>query len=262
MIKEELFKIYKSDKAKIVFFLITVIAIMSSIDSIINSGFGDKFYGNAHPAYISILGDKHLVSVELIIYWFMPIFLIFGYCEKYVIEKKKGISNIYLTKISRNKLFWSKIITSFLFPYIICLIPLLLNLLLNIIFLQGGTEFGGLEDYTLDELGKFAYNCLQHPYATYFGYLFSFLLVCGLLGIFCQNVCMIFNDNKIAYVICIALWDASFSSPITSPNDAMQAFEPEFSIKSGLISIAIVFSFTFVTTIINYALTAVKKDEL
>ncbi|MFR5876107.1 MAG: hypothetical protein ACLUFN_06420 [Eubacterium sp.] len=260
MIKEEFHKIFKSKKSNIALIILCIVVIVQSIDSIIYTYQG--FYLDVHPAFISILTNENNVKYGAIFDWIMPIFLIISYCDKYITEKKLGILNVYLNKVGRRKFYFSKLFTAFLHPAILCGIPLLLNLCINTIFLHGGTKFFDLENYSIDIIGSYLYNCIRHPYITYFGYIISFIIVMGLLNVVCQSICIIFNDVKISYIIAIAVWLIYFADPVFSISDALQPFAVEYTLTTGLISIGYFFPVVLLFSVISYISFVVKKDEI
>lgn len=261
MVNAEINKIIKSLKVKLSFVVLILIAIIQSIDAIINSGF-ERLYGNSNPAFISLLSNNTNIKYTLIYLWIIPIILILSFANNYNLEKKIGMKNIFLVKIKRNQYFSSKILISFIYSFFICLIPLVINLIINYVFLHGGNSFFSLESYSSNEIGEYLYYCIRHPIITYIGYMISTSFTVGLLGVFCQCVCIIADDNKLPYIIVFAVWILYFSNTSLAIGDAFVPFCIEYSLKSGLESILAFIPMVIIGIVLSYIFCVVKKDEI
>lgn len=215
-----------------------------------------------HPTIVSLLANGTWTQYRNIYIWFMPVFLILAYCEKYITERKKGIVNVYLSKTNKKKFFFSKILSSFIISAVFSGVPLLINLGMNIVLMHNGTGFLGLEEYSKEELGEYLYNSMQHPYSSWFLYFISFILVMGLLGTMCEAFCFIFRDSKLAYIVSLALWMINFATPAICINDAIQPLQPESTIENALFGYMYYLPMVFIPIIIAYISIVVKKDEL
>ena len=261
MISTNFFYIFKSLKSKITLLTLCIIALIQCIDAIANSGF-EKLYGNPNPAFISLLSNNTNIHYTLIFLWIMPVLLILSFANNCNNERKIGLKNIYCIKVKRHTYWGSKIIVSFLYSFVICIIPLMINLLLNHIFLHGGNYFFMMETYPEDVIGEYIFFSIRHPYLIYFGYILSTSLVIGLLGVFCQSVCFIVNDEKLPYIIVFAIWILYFSDTRFAIGDAFVPFRVESSLQSGLSSICSFLPTVVVSSVISYIVTVIKKDEI
>lgn len=261
MIKTNIFYIFKSLKVKITLLTLCVIALIQCIDAIVNSGF-EKLYGNPNPAFISLLSNNTNIHYTLIFLWIMPILLILSFANNCNTEKKTGLKNIYYIKSKRNAYWGSKIVVSFLYSFIVCIIPLIINLLLNYLFLHGGDYFFMMETYPEEVIGEYVYFSIRHPYLVYIGYILSTSLVVGLLGVFCQSVCLIVNDDKLPYIIVFAIWILYFSDTQFAIGDAFVPFRVEGTIRSCLMSIGGFLPTVIISLVISYVVAVVKKDEI
>lgn len=259
--KYEFFIYIKSRNFLIVFIVLTILSVIQSVDSIYYTKIID-FYGDVQPAYISILCNNNNIKYTCILFWLMPIYLIFSYCSKYNIERKSGVNNIILTKKTKKKNFFDKMAISFINPFILVGIPVIINLLINVSFLHGNNGFMDLEYYDRELLNDFFYTCMHHPYATYLLYMLSFLVVCGILGCVCESICMITKDNKISYILCLTLWMIYFTSSTFTVAEAIQPLVFEYTLKGALLSYVYFALPALLIIILAYIITIFKKDEI
>lgn len=265
MIKEEFAKIFKSNKSRAIFIIMTGIAVIASVDVLVNYfAHSSEISVKSNAAYAAMLSyGTTVIPYYDIFEWILPIYFMLAYCDKYAIERKKGMHYIYLTKAGRKKLFFSKILTSFLVPYIFCGIPYLLNIGILSIFLHDGTFFGGAELWDIETTGEFLYNCMHHPYLAYFGYLFSALFVFGLLSVMCQSLCILFNDNKIAYIISFSVWlGLYYTFDFLGVNEAIQPFVYGYTPQGAIFAILKFLPAVLIPLILAYVRIMVKKDEI
>lgn len=260
--KSEFIKYIKSKKFLIVFIVLMILSIVQSVDTFYYTKIID-FYGiNINPAFISILSNNNNIKYTCILFWLMPIYLILSYCDKYNIEKKRGLHNLYLTKMSRKKHFFVKMGIAFINPFILVGIPVLFNLLTNISFLYGGNSFFGFESYPREQLEVFEYYPMEHPYITYLLYFLSFLVINGVLSCMCQSICIITKDNKISYVLCLALWMVYFTDPVFSVDAAIHPFTFEYPLSWCISSAAFFCIPAIIIIIIAYIISMGRKDEI
>jgi len=104
--KSEFIKYIKSKKFLVVFIVLMILSIVQSVDTFYYTKI-IPFYGN-NPPFISILCNNNNIKYTSILTWLMPIYLILAFCDKYNIEKKRGLHNLYLTRITRKKHFFVK----------------------------------------------------------------------------------------------------------------------------------------------------------
>lgn len=265
MIKSEFIKLFKSKKTWLVFITVLVIAVADSCLAIYESKpeYVDEIYGLSNPAYFSLISGNKYYSLLTIFFYMMPIFLMLAYCDTYVKERKNGITLLQHTKIGRKKYFSSKTTVAFLFPFVIMGIPNLINILINTIFLWGGTNFSGLQvEYTREQLGELMYRSINHPYTTYFIFLLMNLIVYGLLSVMCQSLCFIFKDNRIVYLLSLAIWiGLYFSSRKIGIAYVLQPFL-SINIEPIIYSFLAFLPSVFIPLAIAYYCMVHKKDEI
>lgn len=265
MIKSEFIKIFKSKKAWIVFAIIMIIAVVDSYFAIFVESkpeYIHELYGQNNPAYFSLISGSHNYSLLTIYLYLMPIYLMLAYCDRYVKERKCGITLMQCTKQGRKKYFFSKTTVAFLFPFILFGIPNLVNILINTIFLYGGTNFAGMQNWTIEELENFLFYCVRHPYTTYFIHLLMNLIVYGLLSVMCQSLCFIFKDNRIVYLLSLTIWiGLYFSSRKIGIGYVVQPFISLY-IEPIINSFLAFLPAAFIPMAIAYYCVVKKKDEI
>lgn len=260
MIKEELIKNFKSTKFKAVLMILTAIGVAESIDAIYYVHTG--FYGDAHPAFVSLLANNNNVHYGSIFVWLMPIFLIMSYCDKYNIERKRGMNSIYLSKLSRKKIYFSRLSVSFINAVCITTIPLVINLLINMVFMHGNIGCFGQEDWTLEMAGAFYYYSSQYPYITWLVFDFMAVIIFGFLGVMCQGFSIALRDNRLAYVICFAVWMIFFSSDSIMLDYILGPFKDEFNLAMFIQAWVQLLIPVFIGAALGYFVSVVKKDEI
>ncbi len=260
--KAEFLKYIKSKKFLMMFIVLMILSIVQSVDTFYYTKIIDFYHSDANPAFLSILSNNNNIKFTLILNWLMPIYLTLSYCDKYNIERKHGMQNIYLTKMNRKKHFFVKMGISFINPFILVGTPVLFNLLTNISFLHGGSSFFGFETYSREQLEIFEYYPMEHPYITYLLCFLSFLVICGILGCVCQSICIITRDNKISYVLCLILWMLYFTDSRFSVDATISPFTFEYRLIDGIRG-AVCFGVPAIIIIITaYIISMGRKDEI
>ncbi len=258
MIKEEFSKVLSSNRSKAIFAYLMLVALLDNIFGIYYSKKGIG-YINPHPTFMSLLSGKAGITFYAMFVWILSITLMILYCDKYAQEKNGGIKSIYILKTSRNKLFWSKMLVSFLLPILFCGIPLATNLLIDIIFLNGGTSFSDLEMYTVEEVGSFLVFCVHNPYVAWLGYYLASALIFGLLGVMCQSFSMVIEDVRVAYVITFAIWISFFCFRFNIPK-IIQPYT-EYGPTDALQSFCVFIPFVMIPLGYAFYCQVIKKDE-
>ncbi len=263
MIKSEILKMTKSYKFWAIFVITMIFMLAEAIDAVIMSGpEPDKFYGNASPPFMAFLSNNNNVQYGKFFEWLMPAFLIIAYCDKYSSEIKYNAINIYLTRSSRKKYFLSKIVTAFISPTIIFLIPLLINLAIITVFQYGGNEMFGVEQWTVEEIGgQWNFYCYHHPYFTYFLYMVLAMFVYGLLAVFCQSVIIVLKDTKSSLIICFAVWMINHCF-VYSIGTLTLPFDSDNPLPYSLLTFPVFLPAVIIPLIIAYIVMVVNKDEI
>lgn len=259
MLKAEILKTIKSPKSWVSFVIFFAFAIGDSIYAKINTGF-EMGFQNCHPAYMSMLQASTNAMIRLN-FWIIPIYVMLLYADKYMNEKKCKISNVYLTKMSKRAYFVKKCASGFLITFCAFAIPIVTNFVVNCITMRGNTGFANLDSYTEEEIGFQIYYGVRHPYSVYICFIFSACIIYGVLCIMCQSIAVLFEDNRIAYLVSFAIWMVFYTDRRFAMCYALQPFIEtgyDAALKSFLVFVtlsAVIFSAAFIKI-------SVKKDEI
>lgn len=218
-------------------------------------------FSGAHPMYMSLLSGQAYAGLYSLFFWIAPVTITLLYCWRYIQERKNHMNYVYLSKVGRKKYFLSKLSCSFVVPVIYFGIPLVVNLLVAMICLNGGTSFLGLEEFGVYDYDSMSRHYLvTHPYIAWSVYFTVALLVLGLAGVMTQCIGMLSKDIKVTLLVSFAIWISLFSIKY----DLTMAIQPftEYGVvcmgKALLAYVPIV----IVTVILAYIFTVVKKDEI
>ncbi len=263
LLKEELFKTFKSKKSLLLFIYLMMVAFADNAIGIMQKkGFGPfGGYSNVHPMFMSLLSGQAYPALYHLFFWIAPITITLLYCCRYVQESKSRMNNVYLSKVGRKKLFLSKLSCSFIVPMIYFGIPLVVNLFVGMIFLNGGTSFQGLEEFSVYDFDSMSRHYLvAHPYIGWSVYFVVAMLVLGLAGVMVQSIAMISKDLKITLLVPFAIWMTLFSAEYDL-SMAMQPFT-EFGLVCMGMALLSYIPFVIASVILAYIFVVIKKDEI
>ena len=109
---------------------------------------GSKYFTNwiSHPANASFLArNTQGHASQMLLLWLLPFFVLNMISDRYISEEKRGYVNILLSRGSKKKYYMTKYISSFLIPFCVLAISLLVNFILSQIVFRGGYSFLGIE---------------------------------------------------------------------------------------------------------------------
>ena len=265
MLKEELCKIFKSKKSLLLFGYLMIVALADNICGIAQTGeFGG--YPNVHPTFMSLLSGQSALVFYALFFWIFPITITLLYCGEYIQENKKHMNYVYISKVGRKKYFMSKLGCSFIVTALYFGIPLLVNLIVSILFLNGGTSFLGFEELKASDFlanghgSEFLYYCFHHPYVAWLIYFIITILVLGFAAVMSQCIAMISKDIKITLSVSFAIWISLFSIKY----DLTMAIQPftEYGLDFGVKALLVYIPIVVTSVILSYVFTVVKKDEI
>lgn len=218
MIKSEFIRAIKSNRTKI---MLVFLLVLVSYDLFANwkmiffdyyqhpaSYEGIKPFGKyvMQPCFASFLSASSLGHFAQIIFvWILPVYVLFMYSDNFIAEKHLGYYDVLITKNSRMAVIKSKLITSFLLPFLLLVFVLSINFIMAIIVFKGGTSFMGMEQYYKTFHG-IMYLSMLHPYYAYLIYILVFSCITGLCGVLCTGICMIVPNYLLAYPIAVLIW--------------------------------------------------------
>jgi len=117
------------------------------------------------------------------ILWLLPFFVLNLVSDRYIWESKKGYTNIMLSRGSRKKYMLSKYAASFLIPFVVFALSLLLNFVLAQIIFRDGNNFMGLEVLFDDKYEKWFRIEGRYPNLMYLLYVFVTAFLVGMCGL-------------------------------------------------------------------------------
>ncbi len=211
-----------------------------------------------HPAkasYLSGSSEGHLTQIILL--WLLPLFALNLFSDRYISEYSRGYVNAILARTSRKKYYFGKIITSFIIPFGVYLICVLVNFGLTQIVFYEGYNFKGMEVFS-EQGGWFAFM-YESPNLAYLIYALATAVAAGLCGVICQCVAFLTKKYVITYLITFFIWMAMvmMDDSITYLMQPFTEYGLEYMIRSG----AILLGVTLICIVIMAA-AKVKKDEL
>ena len=263
LLKEELFKTFKSQKSLLLFIYLMLVAFADNIIGVMQEkGYG-KFggYPNVHPAFMSLLSGQAYFGLYALFFWIAPVTITLIYCWRHIQESKNRMNYVYISKVGRKKYFLSKLSCSFIIPIVYFGIPLIVNLFVAMISLNGGTSFMGLEVFSVYDFDSASRQYLiNHPYIGWPIYFVVAMVVLGLAGVMTQCIGMISKDIKVTLSVSFAIWISMFSIKY----DMTMAIQPftEFGVVCMAKALLTYVPIVIVTVILAYIFTVVKKDEI
>ncbi len=263
MLREEIIKVLKSNRSIFIFLYFMVVAIGQNIYTYFLVSSEYSGYSNPHPVTMTLLAGGDSVIFPALFFWLLPIPLILLYCGRYNEEKNKNLTYLYTVKSGRKKYFFSKLTASFILPVIYTGIPLLVNLLISVAMLHGGTSFCGdelepIEAFTLPG-ETFSYWCIHHPYTGWVIYFLAAMFIFGMAGVLAQCIAIITKDNRITYVMAFAIWIALFTLKKINTAYIIQPYT-EYGSYYGIRSALVILVIVLISVIISAYLLIHKKD--
>lgn len=269
MLSSELRRIFANRKSKLFIFVIFIIPFIDLLGNCYTYFYDflmhPEAYGGSinretllHPSKASFLSGSSQGHVsQMMLIWVLPVYLLIMYSDFYVQEKKLGYSNIVLSKISRNKFLSIRFFVSFLFPFSILFISLIINFILSIIIFNGGQSFQGMESFSNSHsLLGFSLN---NSYLVYIGYILIFSLIAGCCGVICTSLSFLFTKYKYVYSIAFFVWIIQ----IILPNSLTYLMQPfiEYGFDR-ILPAGILFSVIVIIFFLSAWFYKVKFDEL
>lgn len=178
-----------------------------------------------HPVCAAYLSEIHASPIPgaSVLFAFLPIIILLLGSDDYIIECRKGLNRIIITRTGRRRYFRSKYIHSFAIPAVIIFISLTANLLASFILFNGSDRMTDCEKYA-------------QPYAVYILFLILASLTAGLCGIMCRGISLLTNHFGSAYLLSMVIWSAmQFSNfSISYMYKPFSTYPPIFTIAGGL----------------------------
>ena len=214
----------------------------------------------AHPAYASFLSrSTQGHTTQIMILWLLPFFVLNLVSDRYIWESKKGYTNIMLSRGSRKKYMLSKYAASFLIPFVVFALSLLLNFVLAQIIFRDGNNFMGLEVLFDDKYEKWFRIEGRYPNLMYLLYVFVTAFLVGMCGLITQSLAFISKRYTITYIVGFFIWMWLQTTPynLTYATQPFIEYGFEDFIKSVALYVGTGLLISTVTVIFK-----VRQDEL
>lgn len=202
--KSELMKFFRSKKSKIVAFLFIGIMILDNViifKDYIRLGLEKSEYLKyTHATFLAGASHGHLA--QIIIFWFLPIFLLLLYSDKIINEIKSNEYIIEMVKKGKWKYVINKVSTGFVIGSAVMLVGLLLNLILSYILFKEG-QHGFISQYAHHPL-----RAWQNDNALLANiiYIISTSFFSGIMMSITVLLALVIKEKKITYIISFIVW--------------------------------------------------------
>ena len=214
----------------------------------------------AHPAYASFLSrSTQGHTTQIMILWLLPFFVLNLVSDRYIWESKKGYTNIMLSRGSRKKYMLSKYAASFLIPFVVFALSLLLNFVLAQIIFRDGNNFMGLEVLFDDKYEKWFRIEGRYPNLMYLLYVFVTAFLVGMCGLITQSLAFISKRYTITYIVGFFIW----MWLQTTPYNLTYATQPfiEYGFEDFIKSVALYVGTGLLISTVTFIF-KVRQDEL
>lgn len=265
MIREELYKFFKSWKSWVIIAITLILSMLHTFDAIFYTGTSDVKMNNYHPTCASFLnGVSAKGAYRTYFLWIMPVLLVLAYCGRYASEKKRNIDITHFIRCGgRKEYFKAKMKMAGLVGIIINIIPNIISIALTFIFLHGKNGFIDIERWSEKEAGHFTYWCVHNPYITYLIFLMSNLIIAALLSMMAQSIVIIFEDSRLAMLVITAMWmGIYYGNQYFFIGYAMQPFVAENTLKTFVMSYVTYVPVVIAWIIASYIMVVKKNDRI
>ena len=256
MIKKELKTFFKS-KMQIMIFVATILIMLLDVYLVFNLNQslqeylgGGEFKADSiyHPAKAAFLSGKSRGHIpQIILIWFMPLFVLLLCSDNYIVEHGRKYSHIMMTHVGKKKYVLHKYVASFVIGAGWFAVGIGVNFLGTFVLFRGGKNFS-LSLNFFEEIGSeseiFIYT---HPYFIYFLYSVSSVLIAGICSVLCRSVAFLAKKYKYTYFIAFVIWMVLVISPFSITN----LFQPftEYGIEYIIAGYAELILLTAVVTV-------------
>lgn len=268
MIKKEIKTFFKS-KMQIMVFVATIFIMMLDVYLVfkLNQPLQEYFDGGEfkadgifHPAKAAFLSAKSRGHVpQIILTWFMPLFVLLLCSDNYVAEHSRKYSQIMMTHVGKRKYVLHKYISSFVIGAGWFAVGIAVNFFGVSILFRGGKNFSLSLNFFEEIASESDIFIYTHPYLIYFLYSVSAVLVAGICSVFCRSVAFLAKKYKYTYFIAFAAWMVLVISPFSVTN----LFQPftEYGLKYIAAGYAELILLTAVVTVAACR-RMMKEDEI
>ena len=286
MLKKEILSILKSKRALLIVLIIFIIPIIdinmaskemrvsykrAHKEEILKSQAEEKieakkqgyrFHSSwiTHPAYASFLSrSTHGHSTQIMLLCLLPFMVLNLISDKYIWEAKRGYNNIMLSRGAKKKYILSKYTASFLIPFVVFALSLLLNFIFAQVIFRTGNNFMGIEVLFNIKYGKWFYLEGKYPNLIYLLYIFVTSCLAGMCGLITQSLAFISKRYTITYILGFFIWMWLQTTPynLTYATQPFIEYGFEDFIKSVMLYVGVGLGISLITFIFK-----VRQDEL
>ena len=223
---------------------------------------GSKYFTNwiSHPANASFLArNTQGHASQMLLLWLLPFFVLNMISDRYISEEKRGYVNILLSRGSKKKYYMTKYISSFLIPFCVLAISLLVNFILSQIVFRGGYSFLGIETLFEDKNELWFRLEGKYPNQMYLLYIFVTSVLAGMCGMITQSLAFISKRYTITYILGFFIWMWLQTTPynLTYATQPFIEYGFEDFIKSVMLYVGVGLGISLITFIFK-----VRQDEL
>lgn len=268
MIKKEIKTFFKS-KLQIAVFLVTILIMILDVYLVYNINTplqeylsGGEFDANNiyHPTKAAFLSGKSRGHIpQIILTWYMPLFVLLLCSDNYVTEHGRKYSHIMMTHVGKKKYVLHKYIASFLIGTGWFAVGIIVNFLAAFVVFRGGKSFSLSLNFFEEIASESDIFIYSHPYLIYFLYSAGAVLIAGICSVLCRSVAFLAKKYKHTYFISFAIWMVL----VISPFSVAELFQPftEYGLKHIAVGYAELILLTAVVTVVAYR-RMMKEDEL
>lgn len=224
--KSELMKFIYSKKSIGVFLSIIIIVLTENIvifrQAYINLSDKKMFNKFTDVTFLSAYSEGHIF--QIILFWFLPIFMLLMYSDKVINEIKTAYVNTAIIKHNKKKYIYNKIKVGFLIGFCTIFIALTMNFILSFILFNGG-EYTRFSNKNIEELSSMSLRAWQilNPVITNYIYIVIVSFFSGICMIMTTLLSFVIGDKKIVYILSFFSW---FILVTRSKNSLMFIFQP------------------------------------
>ncbi|QTL52612.1 DUF2705 family protein [Priestia aryabhattai] len=252
--KSNILRAYKDKKSMSIFWLII---LMPCIDLILVK---TQWSPDLNPNLSFVLvgmSEGHIP--QILLFWFLPIYTLVLCTDSYIQDVKTGMNNLIISRKGKRAYFLNKLYSSFLIPFVVMFVALLINLILAFIINAGETGSSGLLEMNNSENKLFTFS--QHyPLLINIIFLINVSFFTGLAGLLGLSISIMFPDRKYTYPLSFFIWFILVALPNHTVTMVMQPFT-EYDYDYIGSSWVVNFLILFIITIVAYFYKE-KTDEL
>lgn len=231
--KSEILKFINSKKSMIVFMFIIVVMLIENVfiykDCCTFFQSKSDFYRYTDVTFLCGHSRGHIA--QIIIMWFLPIFMLLLYSDKTINEIKSNYYSTEMVKNNENKYIINKLLSSFVIGFMVMITALILNLLLSAILFSGGEKIC-VDIKPID--GHYVLLGWQneHPLLTNIIYDLICAFFSGIIMSMSTMMGFLIKDKKITYIASFIVWFWLISTKLS----VVQVLQPftEYEVNSEI----------------------------